>query len=117
MVGIDVFSGDPKKLVRYGMTNGCSETEIPSTLRHECGHNTDRVLSKISESDIWKKVVEYDKTKSGGIIAVTEYGKCSVAEDFAESVKQFIKDPEGFMKKFPARYAIMRQIFPTYTNE
>ena len=109
--------GNDKKLVRYGMTNGCSETEIPSTLRHECGHNTDRVLSKISESDIWKKAVEYDKTKNGGITAVTEYGKCSVAEDFADSVKLFIKAPEGFKKKFPARYAIMRQIFPTYTNE
>ena len=109
--------GNDKKLVRHGMTNGCSETEIPSTLRHECGHNTDRVLSKISESDIWKKAVEYDKTKNGGITAVTEYGKCSVAEDFADSVKLFIKDPEGFKKNFPARYAIMRQIFPTYTNE
>ena len=109
--------GSDKKLVRYGMTNGCNETEIPSTLRHECGHNTDRILSKISESDIWKKAVEYDKTKSGGITAVTEYGKCSVAEDFAESVKLFVKDPKGFKNNFPARYAIMRQIFPTYTNE
>ena len=108
--------GSDKKLVRHGLEYGCSETEIPNTLHHECGHNTDRVLSKISESDIWKKAVEYDKIKSGGITAVTKYGKCSVSEDFADSVKLFIKDPEGFKKNFPARYAIMRQIFPTYTN-
>ena len=109
--------GNDIKLVRRGMTNGCSETEIPRTLRHECGHNTDWVLSEISKSDIWKKAVEYDKIKNGGITTVTKYGECSEEEDFADSVKLFLEAPEGFKKNFPARYAIMQQIFTTYTNE
>lgn len=102
--------GDNAKLKKYGLTVGASENRINGTLYHETGHNTDYALSKISSSNAWKQAVAYDK-KLTGLDAVTDYGKNAPVEDFADSVKLFVQNRDDLKKRFPARYAILCNIF------
>ncbi len=103
-----------------GASDGSIITLIPTvfdfgTLVHEIGHNIDSTLGSQdsgwwtnSESE-WSNAKKADMELSGEE-SVTEYGKQSLREDFAESLKLYIKDAEDFRKKFPNRARILEEI-------
>ena len=45
--------------------------------------------------------------KVSGQKSVTVYGENANSEDFAESMAEFVKDPDAFRKKFPNRAKII----------
>lgn len=84
---------------------------VVRTFCHEGGHYIDRTLgvgSRVSDSQEWKTAVLADLNVSGKK-SPTTYGENSPAEDFAESVAEFVQDPD-FKAKYPNRWKIIERI-------
>jgi HK97 family phage portal protein len=96
-----------------------NNSELPSTLAHEAGHNLDVAVSsqnnRFSNSKEWAEIMDKDfEFKNSGDFgeAYYDYGKyCSSypqqanssCEDFAEAVNGYVTDKERFSKEFPNR--------------
>lgn len=104
------------------------------TIYHESGHILDHSyfnkIYGISNSQLWEKAVKYDNIKYGidnsnneeyNIKWVSPYAKFKgleykknnqndriYAEDFADSVRLFLKDKEQFMENFEGRYKVLK---------
>ena len=80
------------------------------TYCHEIGHKVDTDNSvngtRFSEYTWWTDAMAKDK-KVSGQKSVTVYGENANSEDFAESMAEFVKDPDAFRKKFPNRAKII----------
>ena len=82
------------------------------TYCHEAGHfiDTNRGTNgKFSAESLWTKAMADDIVVSGKK-SCTAYGENSAAEDFAESMAEYVKDKTGFEKDFPNRAAILATI-------
>ncbi len=77
------------------------------TISHEMGHNLAKArygsATPTSES-------EFDAAISSGEPPPTKYAKVAPAEDFAESIKLYIADPEHLQKIAPTRYDIINKL-------
>ena len=79
------------------------------TYCHEAGHFIDTnqgTNGKFSSESLWTKAMADDIVVSSKK-SCTAYGENSAAEDFAESVAEYVKDKTGFEKNFPNRAAIL----------
>jgi hypothetical protein len=80
---------------------------------HEAGHYIDNVLGtngvRYAESSVWTKAMTDDRIVSGDM-SVTKYGENSNAEDFAESLAEFVRDYGTFVQKYPNRAKLIEQI-------
>ena len=88
---------------------------LETSLRHEMGHIIDKMNSEdgtsFSNLKEWIDAIEKDKEFSGGIMeSVSEYGKNSNKEDFAESVMKYVGSPNGFTAAFPHRAEILKRL-------
>lgn len=93
-----------------------ASNDLLSTLSHECGHNLDRKYGGsgwFSDEKSWQDAKAADKKKSSQE-AVTEYGKNSPHEDFAESCKLYVTNPSKLKTTFPNRYKIIRALLYRY---
>lgn len=82
------------------------------TLAHELGHTLDYALggdSPFSDGAEWTQAMAADLAATG-MASITTYGENSHLEDFAESVKMYVREPKRFMKTMPARGAIIERI-------
>ena len=84
-------------------------------LRHEMGHAIDRNNKQgnawFSELGEWTEAMRKDKEFSGGIAeSVSEYGKNSPKEDFADSVSKITGSATAFASAFPNRAAILKRL-------
>lgn len=83
---------------------------VVRTYCHEIGHKVDTDNSvngtRFSEYTWWTDAMAEDK-KVSGQKSVTVYGENANSEDFAESMAEFVKDPDAFRKKFPNRAKII----------
>ncbi|MDE5885821.1 MAG: hypothetical protein K2H29_12200 [Oscillospiraceae bacterium] len=86
---------------------------VIETYCHEIGHTIDANLlprgKKFSETSEWISAIEKDKIISG-FQSPTVYGRNSIYEDFAESVKEYVKNPILFSLNFPNRYSLLKKI-------
>ena len=86
---------------------------VVRTYCHEAGHYIDNNNSvnnlRFAEQSLWKKAMQDDKITSGKD-SPTTYGENSPAEDFAESVAEYVKDAVAFEKEFPERTKLLIQI-------
>lgn len=84
---------------------------VVRTYCHEAGHYIDTNLSvsggRFSEEKEWKKAIAEDKKLSGSK-SPTAYGENSPAEDFAESIAEYVQNAKEFSKKFPNRASILK---------
>lgn len=83
---------------------------VVRTYCHEIGHKVDTDNSvngtRFSEYTWWTDAMAEDK-KLSGQKSVTVYGENANSEDFAESMAEFVKDPDAFRKTFPNRAKII----------
>lgn len=83
---------------------------VVRTYCHEIGHKVDTDNSvngtRFSEYTWWTDAMAEDK-KVSGQKSVTVYGENANSEDFAESVAEFVKNPDVFRKMFPNRAKII----------
>ena len=91
-----------------------SDEYVLGVYAHEIAHSLDKTMapggfSSISESTVWKDMVERYYIHSGQKVA-TEYGKVSVKEDFADSFKEYIVNHKMFVEKFPNRAEYIARI-------
>lgn len=106
--------GDTITIYRYDYEHNLDYLE--SSLRHEMGHGADKANAVdastwFSGSQEWIDAMAKDKAFSGGIAdSVSEYGKNSRSEDFAESVKKYTGSPGEFISAFPNRAAILERL-------
>ena len=84
---------------------------VVRTYCHEAGHYIDTNLSvsggRFSEEKEWQKAIAEDKKLSGSK-SPTAYGENSPAEDFAESIAEYVQNAKEFSKKFPNRASILK---------
>ena len=83
---------------------------VVRTYCHEIGHKVDTDNSvngtRFSDYTWWTNAMAEDK-KLSGKKSVTVYGENANSEDFAESMAEFVKDPDAFRKTFPNRAKII----------
>ena len=100
--------GDDINFWRYDHPH--NDDYVVRTYCHEIGHKVDTDNSvngtRFSEYTWWTDAMAEDK-KVSGQKSVTVYGENANSEDFAESMAEFVKDPDAFRKKFPNRAKII----------
>lgn len=100
--------GDDINFWRYDYPH--NDDYVVRTYCHEIGHkvDTDNIVNgtRFSEYTWWTDAMAEDK-KVSGQKSVTVYGENANSEDFAESMAEFVKDPDAFRKKFPNRAKII----------
>ncbi len=83
------------------------------TYCHEAGHfiDTNRGVNGLdySQGSDWTKAMKSDILHSNRI-SPTTYGENSNAEDFAESIVEFLWDPIYFEENFPNRAVLLKTI-------
>ena len=81
------------------------------TYCHEAGHYIDTNLSvsggRFSEEKEWQKAITEDQ-KLHGRKSPTAYGENAPAEDFAESIAEYVQNANDFSKIFPNRASILK---------
>ena len=81
------------------------------SLRHEMGHGVDSQNGWFSDGQEWADARAADKAFSGGVAeSVSDYGKNSNHEDFAESVMKYTGSPTAFTAAFPNRAKILERL-------
>lgn len=100
--------GDDINFWRYDYPH--NDDYVVRTYCHEIGHKVDTDNSvngtRFSEYTWWTDAMAEDK-KVSGQKSVTVCGENANSEDFAESMAEFVKDPDAFRKKFPNRAKII----------
>lgn len=100
--------GDDINFWRYDHPH--NDDYVVRTYCHEIGHKVDTDNSvngtRFSEYTWWTDAMAEDK-KVSGQKSVTGYGENANSEDFAESVAEFVKNPDVFRKMFPNRAKII----------
>ena len=112
-----IYAGTIGNELRFYEHGASSLTGIPSieyeTITHELGHIIDNRLGNSEKgyteiSDEWQKAMEADKLISNKD-SVSDYGKTTIGEDFAESIKLYYRSA-GFLKKnFPNRARLVEE--------
>ena len=100
--------GDDINFWRYDYPH--NDDYVVRTYCHEIGHKVDTDNSvngtRFSEYTWWTDAMAEDK-KVSGQKSVTVYGANANSEDFAESMAEFVKNPDAFRKTFPNRAKII----------
>ena len=100
--------GDDINFWRYDYPH--NDDYVVRTYCHEIGHKVDTDNSvngtRFSGYTWWTDAMAEDK-KVSGQKSVTVYGENANSEDFAESMAEFVKNPDAFRKKFPNRAKII----------
>ena len=103
--------GDKITFYRYDYPH--DENYVIRTYCHEVGHYIDTEISatgkRFSSEDLWTSAVEKDIIEAGRK-SPTTYGENSAAEDFAESIAEYVADKNEFEKNFPNRAALLKVI-------
>ena len=112
-----IYAGTIGNELRFYEHGASSLTGMPSieyeTITHELGHIIDNRLgnsemSYTEMSDEWQRAMEADKLISNKD-SVSDYGKTTIGEDFAESIKLYYRSA-GFLKKnFPNRARLVEE--------
>ena len=101
--------GDKITFYRYDRPH--DSDYVVRTYCHEAGHYIDTNLSvsggRFSEEKEWQKAIAEDKKLSGSK-SPTAYGENSPAEDFAESIAEYVQNAKEFSKNFPNRASILK---------
>lgn len=93
-----------------------SKDDFKGYMTHEAAHIIDGDYKKISSSDDWKKAVEADINLwklQGGKESwgyVSKYAMTNHAEDFAESLREYINNHDWFKKSYPNRAVYIRKL-------
>lgn len=86
---------------------------VVRTYCHEAGHLIDTqnatTSKRFSDETLWTKAMADDIIVSGKT-SCTAYGTNSNAEDFAESIAEYVINPTTFAAEFPNRAAILASI-------
>ncbi|MGN0650832.1 MAG: hypothetical protein ACI4KM_10375 [Oscillospiraceae bacterium] len=103
--------GDKITFYRYDQPHDLDY--VTRTYCHEVGHYIDKQLSKsgncFSEESQWQQAMFAD-TRLSGMKSPTIYGENAPAEDFAESIAEYVNYPLEFAKNFPNRSSILQNI-------
>lgn len=87
--------------------------DMAGTVAHEVGHNAFELLENNNPqaSERWKEMYTEAWAESyAGFGFVSEYAKTNPYEDFAESYRTYIEDPELLKFMNPAKYEFMKNI-------
>lgn len=85
-------------------------------MAHEAAHILDGEKYKITSTDGWKKAVEADinlwKSQGGKEkwAYVSDYAMTNHAEDFAESLREYITNHKWFKESYPNRAKYIREM-------
>lgn len=86
---------------------------VVRTYCHESGHYIDRQIAStekhFSSEVLWTESMKKDIIESGKK-SPTPYGENAPAEDFAESIAEYVADTEAFKKSFPNRASLLNLI-------
>jgi hypothetical protein len=103
--------GDEITFYRYDHSH--DPDYVVRTYCHESGHYIDNKLTqngiRFSNSPKWADAMSKDKVVSS-LDSPTTYGANAPAEDFAESIAEYVADKDKFTKNFPNRAKVLEGI-------
>lgn len=106
--------GDEITFYRYDYDH--DDKYVIRTYCHESGHYIDNQSAvngvRFSNTSKWTEAMGKDKILSG-LDSPTTYGANANAEDFAESIAEYVADPVKFAEKFPNRANVIKEILET----
>lgn len=86
---------------------------VVRTFCHESGHHIDQKMAengvRFANTPKWTEAMAKDKVLSN-LDSPTTYGANAPAEDFAESIAEYVSDKDKFTKLFPNRAKIVEDI-------
>lgn len=106
-------TGGIGKISFYGCKRQVPTSRIVATMCHETGHVIDQRLSRYSDRQPWKDAMQADEAIAGRK-SPTSYGENANAEDFAESMKMYITNPNLFAQEFPNRKRLIDSILRSF---
>lgn len=102
-----------EKITFYRYDREHDDGYVIRTYCHEAGHYIDTQIAmrekRFSSEDLWTEAMKQDIIKSGRK-SPTKYGENAPVEDFAESVAEYIANPQLFEKSFPNRASLLQLI-------
>lgn len=103
--------GDEITFYRYDHSH--DPDSVVRTFCHESGHYIDNQMKengvRFANSTKWSDAMAKDKVLSS-LDSPTTYGANTPAEDFAESIAEYVADKDKFVKTFPNRAKIVEDI-------
>lgn len=101
------------KITFYRYDNPHDDAYVVRTYCHEAGHYIDKEIASqqryFSSEELWTEAIKQDIIKSGRR-SPTGYGENAPAEDFAESIAEYVANPKEFEKSFPNRASLLKLI-------
>lgn len=80
---------------------------LKESICHETGHHIDKRLQNVSSMTKWLQAQKADGN------FYRQYSRQAPAEDFADTVAQYVKDKEKCRKQFPHRTALLEKLLAT----
>lgn len=114
---LGVYHTDTRTIEIASETRFESVNDLLDTVVHETGHNVYANLEKSNPGAIerWEQMYQESKLFGGfdaGLGFVSEYAKTSKFEDFAESYRTYVRDPELLKFMNETKYEFMKyQVF------
>ena len=105
------IGGDEISFFRYDYQHNANY--VVRTYSHEIAHYIDKSMgangTRYSASSDWLKAMQMDLAVSGKN-SITDYGENSTTEDFAESIAEYVMNPQMFSTTMPNRSRIIESI-------
>lgn len=110
--GHSYATGGGNEITFYRHDYDHDDAYVVRTYCHESGHYIDNQMSvngvRFANTSKWTEAMGKDKVLSG-LNSPTTYGANANAEDFAESIAEYVKDPDKFTKTFPNRAKLITE--------
>lgn len=108
-----VFYSDTNKIEIAEITPYETVTDMLGTITHEVGHNEFEQLEQLNSQAAYRWESMYAESmaqSNSGFGFVSEYAKTNPSEDFAESYRYYIIDPELLKFMSPGKYEFMKNL-------
>ena len=108
-----VFDSVTNKIEIAGIAPFESMEDMLETITHEIGHNKFEQLEQFNPQAAYRWESMYTESiaqRNTGFGFVSEYAKTNPSEDFAESYRYYINDPELLKIMCPGKYEFMKNL-------
>lgn len=108
-----VFYPDTNKIEIACIKPYQTVTDMLDTITHEVGHNEYEQLQELNSQAAYRWDMMYTESMAqshSGFGFVSEYAKTNPSEDFAESYRYYINDPELLKFMNPGKYEFMKNL-------
>lgn len=123
VISISYTSNIDPKNAHNAYLSGIIERDNPANkalehVTHEIGHNVHFNVLTHGDLVAWMSVMRSEPTYPTAYVGASYKAgnQAGQRDDFAESFKLFVVDPQGFTADFPKRFSYMQKLFKKYSS-